>query len=151
MVSLLFASSRSTVAATCRRLGGTISGHGLRSATLVNNSNNAEFPRAVCSSPAAASALRAPGVGRSSRFLSTPANKGLSWNDTEDIADLLFAASASQDPLAVRFADLHTRVFSLEEFTGAKDACNEGKLEAIQMAWLELYEDEHGPSPSRNA
>ena len=66
---------------------------------------------------------------------------GLSWDDTEDIALELLDAHAGVDPLTVRFTDLHRWVTELEDFTGDPAKSNEGKLEAIQMAWYEEYTD----------
>jgi FeS assembly protein IscX len=66
---------------------------------------------------------------------------GLSWDDTEDIALELLDAHAGVDPLTVRFTDLHRWVTELEDFTGDPAKSNEGKLEAIQMAWYEEYKD----------
>jgi FeS assembly protein IscX len=65
----------------------------------------------------------------------------LSWDDTEDIALELLDAHAGVDPLTVRFTDLHRWVTELEDFTGDPAKSNEGKLEAIQMAWYEEYKD----------
>jgi FeS assembly protein IscX len=66
---------------------------------------------------------------------------GLTWDDTEDIALELLDAHAGVDPLTVRFTDLHRWVTELEGFTGDPAKSNEGKLEAIQMAWYEEYKD----------
>ena len=65
----------------------------------------------------------------------------LSWDDTEDIALELLDAHAGVDPLTVRFTDLHRWVTELEDFTGDPAKSNEGKLEAIQMAWYQEYKD----------
>jgi FeS assembly protein IscX len=65
----------------------------------------------------------------------------LTWDDTEDIALELLDAHAGVDPLTVRFTDLHRWVTELEDFTGDPAKSNEGKLEAIQMAWYEEYKD----------
>ena len=65
----------------------------------------------------------------------------LSWNDTEDIAILLFEAHPEVDPLSVRFTDLHRWVTELPDFADDPKASNEGKLEAIQLAWLEEFRD----------
>jgi len=43
----------------------------------------------------------------------------------------------------VRFTDLHKWVCELAGFTGDPKLSNEGKLEAIQMAWHEEYQDSH--------
>jgi FeS assembly protein IscX len=66
---------------------------------------------------------------------------GLSWDDTEDIALELLDAHTGVDPLTVRFTDLHRWVTELEDFAGDPAKSNEGKLEAIQMAWYEEYKD----------
>ena len=65
----------------------------------------------------------------------------LRWEDTEDIAERLLAAHAGVDPLGVRFTDLHRWVTELADFADDPKASSEGKLEAIQMAWLELYKE----------
>jgi FeS assembly protein IscX len=63
------------------------------------------------------------------------------WNDTEDIAIQLADKFPDTDPLSVRFTDLHKWVTELEAFGGDPSGSNEGKLEAIQMAWHEEYQD----------
>ena len=68
----------------------------------------------------------------------------LNWTDTEDIALQLMERHPDVDPLTVRFTDLHKWVTTLEGFTGDPKQSNEGKLEAIQMAWLEEYQDNQG-------
>lgn len=67
----------------------------------------------------------------------------LRWEDAEDIAEQLLAAHADIDPLSIRFTDLHRWVTALEGFVDDPKASSEGKLEAIQMAWLELYKEEN--------
>jgi len=66
---------------------------------------------------------------------------GLKWTDSEDIALALLEKMPDQDPLAVRFTDLHQWVCDLDEFDDDPKASNEAKLEAIQMAWMEERED----------
>jgi len=61
--------------------------------------------------------------------------KQLTWDDAEDIGILLSEAHPEIDPLAVRFTDLHKYVTELPDFTDDPKKSNEGKLEAIQMAW----------------
>ncbi len=61
----------------------------------------------------------------------------LKWTDSEEIAIRLLEKMPDQDPLAVRFTDLRDWVCGLEEFADDPKACNEAKLEAIQMAWME--------------
>jgi len=63
------------------------------------------------------------------------------WDETEDIAIALADKYPELDPLSVRFTDLHRWVTELEGFSGDPKASNEGKLEAIQMAWLEERND----------
>jgi FeS assembly protein IscX len=43
--------------------------------------------------------------------------------------------------LTVRFTDLHRYVTELPEFKDDPKKSNEGKLEAIQMAWHEEFQD----------
>ena len=66
---------------------------------------------------------------------------GLKWDDAEDVATELADVHAGVDPLTVRFTDLHRFVVALAEFDDDPKASNEGKLEAIQMAWLEEHRD----------
>jgi FeS assembly protein IscX len=66
---------------------------------------------------------------------------GFTWEDSEDIALALLEAHPDVDPLTVRFTDLRTWVLALPDFAGDPAKSNEGKLEAIQMAWHEEYKD----------
>ena len=68
----------------------------------------------------------------------------LDWDSAEDIGIALAEKFPALDPLTVRFTDLHKYVTELEDFTGDRKASNEGKLEAIQMAWYEEYKDAQG-------
>ena len=65
----------------------------------------------------------------------------LKWTDTEDLGIRLQEEHPELDPLTVRFTDLHAWVVELPEFTDDPKASNEKKLEAIQMAWYEEYQD----------
>ena len=65
----------------------------------------------------------------------------LTWDDAEDIGILLSERHPELDPLAVRFTDLHRYVTELAEFKDDPKQSNEGKLEAIQMAWHEEFLD----------
>lgn len=67
----------------------------------------------------------------------------LRWEDVEDIAEQLLMAHPDVDPLSVRFTDLHSWVTALDGFADDPKASSEGKLEAIQMVWLELYKEEN--------
>lgn len=66
------------------------------------------------------------------------------WDDAEEIGIQLLEKFPDKDPLAVRFTDLHKWVTELPGFTGDPNGSNEGKLEAIQMAWHEEYQDRQG-------
>src|ERR1700730_6995433 len=59
------------------------------------------------------------------------------WDNTEDIAIALTDKYPDTDPLTVRFTDMHKWITELPGFSGDPQASNEGKLEAIQMAWLQ--------------
>lgn len=63
------------------------------------------------------------------------------WDDAEDIGIVLSEGHPAVDPLQVRFTDLHQMVLELEEFEDDPMKSTEGKLEKIQMAWLEEYRD----------
>jgi FeS assembly protein IscX len=63
------------------------------------------------------------------------------WDEAEEIGIQLADKFADTDPLSVRFTDLHRWVTELAGFAGDPKLSNEGKLEAIQMAWLEEHND----------
>ena len=63
------------------------------------------------------------------------------WSDSEEIGIQLQEKFPDLDPLTVRFTDLHRYVTELEGFADDAAKSTEGKLEAIQMAWREEYED----------
>lgn len=65
----------------------------------------------------------------------------LYWEDAEDIAERLLEDHPDLDPLGVRFTDLHRWVTELTDFADDPKESSEGKLEAIQMTWLELYKE----------
>jgi len=67
---------------------------------------------------------------------------GLTWDDSEDIALRLMEEHPDVNPIQVRFTDLHRWVTEIDDFSDDPKASNEGKLEAIQMAWLEEYRDQ---------
>ena len=67
--------------------------------------------------------------------------KELTWDDAEDLGILLSEKHSELDPLNVRFTDLHRYVTELAEFKVDPKKSNEGKLEAIQMAWHEEFLD----------
>ena len=63
------------------------------------------------------------------------------WEDVEDIAIALHERFPDTDPLSVRFTDLHKWITEIPDFADAAQNSNEGKLEVIQIAWLEEYKD----------
>ena len=65
----------------------------------------------------------------------------LRWEDAEDIAEALLESHPDVDPLSVRFTDLHRWVTELPTFQDDLQASSEGKLERIQMAWVELRDE----------
>jgi FeS assembly protein IscX len=68
----------------------------------------------------------------------------LRWDDAEDLGIALADKYPDLNPLEVRFTDLHRYVTELEGFADDPAKSNEPKLEAIQMAWHEEYEDAKG-------
>ncbi len=68
----------------------------------------------------------------------------LMWADAEDIGIRLQEEHPDLDPLTVRFTDLRVWIIALSDFKGDPDESNEKKLEAIQMAWYEEYQDAKG-------
>ncbi len=65
----------------------------------------------------------------------------LSWSDHENIALGLLEKFPDTDPLTIRFTDLKKWVTELNGFSDDPNGSNEGKLEAIQMAWHEEWKD----------
>ncbi len=65
----------------------------------------------------------------------------LKWDQAQEIAEVLAENHPGLNPLQVRFTDLRQWVIDLDEFGDDPGASTEGKLEAIQMAWNELYEE----------
>ena len=68
-------------------------------------------------------------------------NQHLTWTSIEDLAIALADKHPDTDPLTVRFTDLHKWVMALEGFSDDPKNSNEKKLEAIQMAWHEEWQD----------
>lgn len=65
----------------------------------------------------------------------------MKWQDAEGIGIALYEQFPAIDPLTVRFTDLREKVLSLEGFDDDPKASNEPKLEAIQMAWHEEWQE----------
>jgi FeS assembly protein IscX len=67
----------------------------------------------------------------------------LHWDDAEDLGIMLSEKFPDQNPLEVRFTELHKMITDLPVFVDDPKASTEGKLESIQMAWYEEYQDRH--------
>ncbi len=65
----------------------------------------------------------------------------MKWTDAENIAMALVGKFPDLDPLTVRFTDLRAHVLGLDGFDDDPETSNEPKLEAIQMAWHEEYQE----------
>jgi FeS assembly protein IscX len=63
------------------------------------------------------------------------------WTDSEEIGIQLQEKFPGLDPLTVRFTDLHKMVTELDGFADEPTKSNESRLEAIQMAWHEEWQD----------
>lgn len=65
----------------------------------------------------------------------------LTWDHLDDIALALHEKFPELDPTYIRYTDLHQWITALPDFGDDPSKSTEGKLEAIQMAWLEEYKD----------
>jgi FeS assembly protein IscX len=65
----------------------------------------------------------------------------LTWQNLDDIALSLYEKLPDTDPTHIRFTDLLKWITELEDFDDDPLKSNEAKLERIQMAWLEEYQD----------
>ena len=65
----------------------------------------------------------------------------LTWDDADGIALALYEKFPDIDPTHIRYTDLHKWITELTGFKDDPMKSTEGKLEAIQMAWLEEYRD----------
>ena len=65
----------------------------------------------------------------------------LNWDDPDGIALALCEKFPDLDPTHIRYTDLHKWITELPDFKDDPMKSTEGKLEAIQMAWLEEYRD----------
>lgn len=65
----------------------------------------------------------------------------MKWADSEDIGIALAKKFPGLDPLTLRFTDLREKVVALDGFDDDPKMSNEPKLEAIQMAWYEEYQE----------
>jgi FeS assembly protein IscX len=65
----------------------------------------------------------------------------MKWTDSGAIGLALLESRPGVDPLSVRFTDLREWVLQLEGFDDDPQLSNEGRLEAIQMAWYDEWQD----------
>ena len=65
----------------------------------------------------------------------------MKWIDAQQIGAALAEKFPDLNPLTVRFTDLRAHVLALDGFDDDPKASNEPKLEAIQMAWHEEWQD----------
>ncbi len=66
------------------------------------------------------------------------------WTDAEEIGIQLQEKFPEVEPYSVRFTDLHRYVTELAGFTDDPAKSTEGRLEAIQTAWHEEWEEAKG-------
>ncbi|KGQ48081.1 hypothetical protein JL04_09070 [Gallibacterium anatis] len=64
----------------------------------------------------------------------------MKWQDSQQIAEVLYDRFPDLDPRTVRFTDLHRWICELEEFDDDPDKSNEKILEAIFLCWLDEFE-----------
>jgi len=68
---------------------------------------------------------------------------GLKWDQAEELAEVLAENHPGLNTLDARFTDLRQWVIDLDEFDDNREGSNEAKLEAIQMAWHEIYKEQN--------
>ena len=68
---------------------------------------------------------------------------GLKWDQAEELAEVLAENHPGLNPLDARFTDLRQWVIDLDEFDDNREGSTESKLEAIQMAWHEIYKEQN--------
>ncbi|HSM78526.1 MAG TPA: Fe-S cluster assembly protein IscX [Bryobacteraceae bacterium] len=68
----------------------------------------------------------------------------LTWDQPDGIALALYEKFPEMDPTYIRYTDMHQWITELPDFGDDPAKSSEGKLEAIQMAWLEEFQDNQG-------
>jgi len=68
---------------------------------------------------------------------------GLRWTDVHAIGEMLYDQFPDLDPLTIRFTDLMQWIMELDGFEDDAERCGERVLEAIQMAWLSEWKEDH--------
>jgi FeS assembly protein IscX len=87
---------------------------------------------------------RVKGQNTLTQFKEQTMPREIMWTDSEEIGIQLQEKFPDIDPLTVRFTDLLKYVTELEGFADDPAKSNESRLEAIQMAWHEEFEDAKG-------
>nr|BET44481.1 MAG: Fe-S cluster assembly protein IscX [Candidatus Aschnera chinzeii] len=64
----------------------------------------------------------------------------LKWNNTNEIAEMLYIKYPHIDPKTISFVKMHDLICSLENFNDNKEASNETILEQIFLKWLDEYD-----------
>ena len=67
--------------------------------------------------------------------------KEITWADAEEIGIALLEKFPEVEPLQVRYTELHKYVVGLDGFADDPAKSNESKLEAIQMAWFDEWQE----------
>ena len=65
----------------------------------------------------------------------------LDWYDADEIGFALHHNHPDIEPLSASFTDLHAMVLNLADFSGDASGSCETLLEAIQMSWLEYFQE----------
>ncbi len=65
----------------------------------------------------------------------------MKWTDAEQVGLALLDEHPGVNPLTVRFTDLRQWVLQLEGFDDDPQLSNESRLEGIQMAWYDEWQD----------
>jgi len=74
-------------------------------------------------------------------------NLPLHWDDAEELGLTLADKFPDINPLEVRFTDLHRWITELPLFADDASASTEGKLERVQMAWYEEWQERQSHDP----
>ena len=64
----------------------------------------------------------------------------MKWNDAIEIAEALEEKYPTAEILQIRFTELREMILHLENFSDTTEGCNEQRLEAILLAWLDERE-----------
>ena len=68
----------------------------------------------------------------------------MKWTDSAALGLALHERHPEVEPLTVRFTQLREWILQLPGFDDSPASSNEARLEAIQMAWYEEWQDARG-------